>query len=91
MYGPDNNLPMQKEQVDEARALCEDCPVRRDCLVFSLVMEDNWGVWGGFTPAERRRSLNLVRRKSSDSIVLLVPRVLRHYDAGNLERQVILL
>lgn len=34
---------------------CQTCPVRVDCLAHSLLNEEYWGVWGGFTPNARRR------------------------------------
>ena len=37
----------------EALAVCEPCPVRRECLAHALAHE-SFGVWGGTTPKERR-------------------------------------
>ena len=39
------------------RALCEDCPVRRECLAEALDGRMEWGVWGGLTERERRALL----------------------------------
>ncbi len=44
----------------EARALCEECPVRERCLEVCLEEESRpwarrWGVWGGMTAIERTR------------------------------------
>jgi WhiB family transcriptional regulator, redox-sensing transcriptional regulator len=36
------------------RALCETCPVRRDCLEYALADCSLTGLWGGTTDAERR-------------------------------------
>ncbi len=30
-----------------AKALCADCPIRRDCLAMALERAEPWGVWGG--------------------------------------------
>lgn len=35
-----------------AKAVCETCPVRRQCLAWALTNPVH-GVWGGTTPAER--------------------------------------
>ena len=37
-----------------AKQVCAGCPVRGECLEWALKHED-YGVWGGFTAAERRR------------------------------------
>lgn len=33
--------------VESAKALCQDCPVRRLCLDGALERREPWGVWGG--------------------------------------------
>lgn len=42
------------------RVLCEDCPVRLECLAEALDNNMEWGVWGGMTERERRA---LLRRR----------------------------
>ncbi len=37
-----------------ASSICEDCPVRRACLTWALVFHEQFGVWGGLSPGERR-------------------------------------
>jgi len=33
--------------LEKAKALCADCPIRRQCLSEALEREEPWGVWGG--------------------------------------------
>jgi WhiB family redox-sensing transcriptional regulator len=33
--------------VEEAKALCLDCPIREICLAGALQRREPWGVWGG--------------------------------------------
>jgi WhiB family redox-sensing transcriptional regulator len=33
--------------VELAKALCADCPIRRACLAGALERREPWGVWGG--------------------------------------------
>lgn len=40
-----------------AKALCAACPVRRECAAHALSVREPYGVWGGFTEAERLRLL----------------------------------
>ena len=48
----------------EARLICEGCAVTRECLGHAILAGENWGVWGGMGPRQRRR----VRAVVSESI-----------------------
>jgi WhiB family transcriptional regulator, redox-sensing transcriptional regulator len=43
------------EETDEARAVCELCPTRAECLEFALDDRSLVGIWAGTDEAERRR------------------------------------
>ncbi len=43
------------EKIAAAKSVCATCPVRDDCLQYSIATNQTEGVWGGLTPAERRR------------------------------------
>lgn len=45
-----------------AKAICETCPVREECLSFALETAQVEGVWGGMDAGERRR----LRRRRRD-------------------------
>jgi WhiB family transcriptional regulator, redox-sensing transcriptional regulator len=34
-------------ELERAKTLCTDCPVRRQCLTAALERAEPWGVWGG--------------------------------------------
>ncbi|MFW0787678.1 WhiB family transcriptional regulator [Gordonia sp. CPCC 206044] len=36
-----------------AKALCLSCPVRERCLRYALDVDEEQGIWGGLSPAER--------------------------------------
>ena len=40
-----------------AKSLCQSCPVRAECAAHALAAREPYGVWGGFTEAERIRLL----------------------------------
>lgn len=42
-------------QIEEAKAVCRDCPSREPCLAFAITTRQHRGVWGGTSPDERRR------------------------------------
>lgn len=33
--------------LEHAKRLCADCPIRRECLAAALDRREPWGVWGG--------------------------------------------
>lgn len=51
-----------------ARAVCEPCPVRVECLDWALRAGDMWGVHGGLLPDEQREERRRrIRRKTLHS------------------------
>lgn len=52
MY-PNYDLP---SQVQEAKAVCEGCPVRVECIQLAYATDDHYAVMGGTTPRERDRA-----------------------------------
>src|SRR5262245_22009018 len=41
-----------------AKSICRSCPVRAECAAHALAAREPYGVWGGFTEAERLRLLS---------------------------------
>jgi WhiB family redox-sensing transcriptional regulator len=39
----------------KAKELCKPCPVIKECLIYSLVSKQVYGVWGGLGPKERQK------------------------------------
>lgn len=42
------------EDMATAKRVCNDCPVKSECLDEALKNEEAFGVWGGLTPRARR-------------------------------------
>lgn len=57
----------------EAERVCRDCPVRAMCLEYALDNDEQYGMWGGMDPEERRRLKRLDMRR----------RRMRAYRRGN--------
>jgi WhiB family redox-sensing transcriptional regulator len=45
----------EESKIVAAKAVCASCPVREECLAYALDLNQTEGIWGGLTPAERRR------------------------------------
>ena len=61
---PDVFYPATDEEADEAKAVCDQCPVRQLCLEHALASRERDGVWGGLTERERRRLIRQRRRSA---------------------------
>ncbi len=44
---PDLFFAESPDDVELAKSLCSDCPVRRTCLAGAIERREPWGVWGG--------------------------------------------
>ena len=47
-------FPGQGDPTEEAKAICEGCPVRSQCLDAALAVPTTTGIWGGTTGLGRR-------------------------------------
>jgi WhiB family redox-sensing transcriptional regulator len=50
------NKPAQQHP---AKKLCESCPVKLDCAKWALENKQIWGIWGGLTNKQIRRTLSV--------------------------------
>lgn len=41
-------------QIDKAKGICDECPVRVPCLDYALETNQDAGIWGGTSEDERR-------------------------------------
>jgi WhiB family transcriptional regulator, redox-sensing transcriptional regulator len=55
-FFPDERESREDRVVREERAksICAACPVRVDCLEYSLRVHEPYGIWGGLNEQERR-------------------------------------
>lgn len=54
----------------EAKAVCKSCPLADRCLNSAMLADEEWGIWGGMTPEERRRYRTMWERQNGGRGVL---------------------
>ena len=54
LFFPIGSTGPAKMQAEEAKLVCRRCPVIDQCLQFALENNEDFGVWGGTSEAERR-------------------------------------
>ena len=52
------------EHIAKAKAVCETCDVKVECLEYALMTNQDAGVWGGLTEDDRRK-IRRERRKAA--------------------------
>lgn len=56
--------PLTDEEAEQAKSVCDGCPVQASCLEHALGIREKEGVWGGRTERERRRIIRQRRRSA---------------------------
>jgi WhiB family redox-sensing transcriptional regulator len=53
-------------QIARAKEVCDECPVRVECLDYALATNQDSGIWGGLDEEQRRsiRRLNAARQRA---------------------------
>ena len=52
---PDTFFPEKGGSTREAKRICNDCPVKAECLEYALENDERFGIWGGMSERERRK------------------------------------
>jgi WhiB family redox-sensing transcriptional regulator len=52
---PEIFFPERGGSSKAARAVCSECSVRQECLLYALTNREQFGIWGGTSERERRR------------------------------------
>jgi WhiB family redox-sensing transcriptional regulator len=67
LWFPPREKELYKTIADQAKNVCfgrdgrPECPVRKDCLLYSEDMNEQYGIWGGLSHRER----NALKRKAA--------------------------
>ena len=62
LFFPIGKTGLAVAEIQRAKAVCADCPVRQPCLTFALDTHQGYGIWGGYDEDERRVMLRERRR-----------------------------
>lgn len=54
LFFPIGNTGPAIQQIEEAKAVCQACPVIDACLKWAIETNQDAGVWGGLSEDERR-------------------------------------
>lgn len=61
--------PQRGVPTASARALCKECPVKRECLEYALAADERFGIWGGLSERERRK-LQRERKRAAAAVAV---------------------
>ena len=50
---PNMRGDVKRLRVSVAKAICQPCPVKNECLQHALTVPETYGVWGGMSEEER--------------------------------------
>jgi WhiB family redox-sensing transcriptional regulator len=64
---PDLWYSSNRREQAKARAICDGCPVKLECLAYSLRRPEPYGVWGGIAQGERGRRVRRGRSVATSS------------------------
>lgn len=73
---PDKETKSLRKRTKEemlARTICTECPVRQECLDYSLQYEGIYGIWGGLNERERveaRKELGIIPTTMNSTLSL---------------------
>jgi hypothetical protein len=45
----------ENKAIQEAKRICNTCPIKQKCLEYALYWNEQYGIWGGLTVRERRK------------------------------------
>lgn len=60
VFFPPPQFERKEEKLDResrAKAICQDCGVKADCLDYAIAIKEPHGIWGGLNEVERKNLL----------------------------------
>ena len=59
---PDLFYPERGGTPARARAFCDGCAVKAECLAWAISKRETYGIWGGTSERQRRRLLQILEK-----------------------------
>ena len=66
-YEDQERGPDKEQRIAKAKAICETCKVKTECLEFAIQINERYGIWGG-TTEEERQSIKRRRQRNKTNI-----------------------
>lgn len=66
---PEIFFPERGGSSKAARAVCGECSVRQECLLYALANREQFGIWGGTSERERRRLRRMSPARTNVTLV----------------------
>jgi WhiB family redox-sensing transcriptional regulator len=63
LFFPIGSSDSAYQQIEQAKAVCQRCDVRAECLEWALKVGQDHGVWGGLSADERDSLRRRIRRE----------------------------
>jgi WhiB family redox-sensing transcriptional regulator len=63
-HTPNERGAARESREARAKAVCDRCPVQRECREHALTVEETYGVWGGLGESELRRLIARNHKRS---------------------------
>lgn len=60
VFFPPPQFERKEEKLDRetrAKAICQDCSVKSECLDYAIAIKEPHGIWGGLNEVERKNLL----------------------------------
>jgi hypothetical protein len=55
LYYPDSEHGLAAHHVQLAKRACKTCPLLNMCATYAIKYKEEYGVWGGMSPGERKQ------------------------------------
>lgn len=90
-FAPDSERIREREKREaSAKRVCDDCPVRQQCLEHALALPEQFGIWGGLTEVERAEEARRRRGAATGTRPVVVPiRIGTQRDRGFADAQAV--